>query len=60
MSNALDLYAKVEDLLGVNEVTPVLNEYYYETLEKMKFNSLLDVGCGSGGFLEQISNVILL
>ena len=55
MSSALDLYAKVEDLLGVNEVTPVLNEYYYETLEKMKFNSLLDVGCGSGGFLEQIS-----
>jgi predicted TPR repeat methyltransferase len=55
VSNALDLYAKVEDLLGVNEVTPILNEYYYETLEKMKFNSLLDVGCGSGGFLEQIT-----
>ena len=55
MSNALDLYAKVEDLLGVNEVTPILNEYYYETLEKMTFKSLLDVGCGSGGFLEQIS-----
>jgi predicted TPR repeat methyltransferase len=55
MSNALDLYAKVEDLLGVNEVTPVLNEYYYEQLETMKFKSLLDVGCGSGGFLEQIT-----
>ena len=55
MSNALDLYAKVEDLLGVNEVTPILNEYYYKTLEKMTFKSLLDVGCGSGGFLEQIS-----
>ncbi len=55
MSNALDLYAKVEDLLGVNEVTPILNEYYYEALEKMTFKTLLDVGCGSGGFLEQIS-----
>ena len=55
MSNALDLYAKVEDLLGVNEVTPILNEYYYDALEKLEFNSLLDVGCGSGGFLEQIS-----
>ena len=57
MSNALDLYAKVEDLLGVNEVTPVLNEYYYEALEKLKFTRLLDVGCGSGGFLEQISKL---
>jgi len=55
VSNALDLYAKVEDLLGVNEVTPILNEYYYEKLETIDFNSLLDVGCGSGGFLEQIT-----
>lgn len=55
MSNALDLYAKVEDLLGVNEVTPILNEYYYETLDTLAFKSLLDVGCGSGGFLEQVA-----
>jgi len=55
MSNALDLYAKVEDLLGVNEVTPILNEYYHETLEKMEFNTLLDVGCGSGGFLSELA-----
>ncbi len=55
MSNALDLYAKVEDLLGVNEVTPILNEYYYEALEGLEFNSLLDVGCGSGGFLQNIT-----
>lgn len=55
MSNALDLYAKVEDLLGVNEVTPVLNAYYYETLEQMEFKTLLDVGCGSGGFLGELA-----
>jgi predicted TPR repeat methyltransferase len=55
VSNALDLYAKVEDLLGVHEVTPVLNAYYHETLEKMEFKTLLDVGCGSGGFLLELS-----
>ncbi len=53
VSNALDLYAKVEDLLGVNEVTPILNEYYNETLDNLAFKTLLDVGCGSGGFLAQ-------
>ena len=55
MSNALDLYAKVEDLLGVHEVTPVLNEYYFDTLETLEAKTLLDVGCGSGGFLEELS-----
>ena len=54
MSNALDLYAKVEDLLGVDEVTPILNAYYHETLADMEFKTLLDVGCGSGGFLLEL------
>jgi len=53
--NALDLYAKVEDLLGVHEVTPILNEYYFDTLDTLEFKTLLDVGCGSGGFLEELS-----
>lgn len=55
MSNALDLYAKIEDLLDVNEVTPILNAYYFKTLKDIKFNTLLDVGCGSGGFLSELS-----
>jgi len=55
VSNALDLYAKVEDLLGVAEVTPLLNSYYHETLENIEFKTLLDVGCGSGGFLLELS-----
>jgi len=53
--NALDLYAKVEDLLGVTEVTPILNEYYFNALDTLTFKTLLDVGCGSGGFLEELS-----
>jgi len=55
MSNALNLYAKVEDLLGVEEVTPLLNAYYLETLEGLKCQKLLDVGCGSGGFLLELA-----
>ena len=57
MPKALDLYAKVEDLLGVNEVTPKLYENYFYTLENLDFNSLLDVGCGRGEFLRQLTNL---
>jgi len=55
VSNALDLYAKVEDLLGVAEVTPILNEYYFNSLDELNVKKLLDIGCGSGGFLEELS-----
>ena len=53
MLNGLDLYSKVEDLLGVNEVTPTLYRHYFLTLDRLKFNSLLDIGCGRGEFLAQ-------
>ncbi len=55
-STALDLYAKVEDLLGVKEVSAKLYAHYFLALNSIEFNSLLDVGCGSGGFLYQIEN----
>jgi SAM-dependent methyltransferase len=54
--NSLDLYSRVEDLLGVNEASVMLYEYYFATLESLEFNSLLDVGCGRGAFLEQVKN----
>lgn len=52
---ALDLYARVEDLLGVYEAAPRLYAHYFLTLQGLEFGSLLDVGCGSGEFIAQIS-----
>lgn len=53
---ALDLYAKVEDLLGVKEASPRLYAHYLLFLQSLEFDSLLDVGCGSGDFLLQMQN----
>lgn len=53
-SNALDLYAKAEDLLGVYEVAPKLYNFYYNFLDQLQFNSLLDIGCGGGTFLQEL------
>ncbi|WP_292658870.1 class I SAM-dependent methyltransferase [Nitratifractor sp.] len=60
MSNspsALDLYAKVEDLLGVKEAAPRLYAHYLLALQAIDFRSLLDVGCGSGDFILQMQGV---
>jgi len=55
---SLDLYAKVEDLLGVQEVTPTLYAHYLLFLQEANPTSLLDVGCGSGLFLEQMQQAL--
>jgi len=52
---ALDLYAKVEDLLGVKDAAPDLYAYYFRFLDRTGFDSLLDVGCGSGDFLLELA-----
>ena len=52
--NALDLYAKVEDILGIKEAAPDLYAHYYLFLNSVSFDSILDVGCGSGDFLLQV------
>jgi len=57
-SDSLDLYAKVEDLLGVKEAAPSLYAHYLLFLNTIKFDSLLDVGCGSGDFLRQMQNAL--
>ena len=51
---ALNLYAKVEDLLDIKEYAKKLYSYYYPLLDRLEFNSLLDIGCGRGEFLEEV------
>ncbi len=57
-ADALDLYAKVEDLLGVKEAAPSLYAHYLLFLNSAPFETLLDVGCGSGDFLYQMKKAL--
>ena len=57
-SDSLDLYAKVEDLLGVKEAAPKLYAHYLLFLYSQEFETLLDVGCGSGDFLRQMQGTL--
>ncbi|SFV51456.1 hypothetical protein MNB_SV-8-735 [hydrothermal vent metagenome] len=57
-ANSLDLYAKVEDLLGVKEAAPHLYAHYLLFLQTIDFDTLLDVGCGSGDFLIQMQQAL--
>lgn len=57
-AESLDLYAKVEDLLGVKEAAPSLYAHYLLFLNSIDFDTLLDVGCGSGDFLRQMHGAL--
>ena len=51
----LELYAKIEPLLGFKETIEELYDFYIELLKSYKPNSLIDIGCGSGAFLKRVS-----
>ena len=57
-SDSLDLYSKVEDLLGVKEAAPSLYAHYLLFLNTQDFDTLLDIGCGSGDFLRQMQGAL--
>lgn len=50
----LDLYSKVEHLLGIEEATEALYDVYRGELDDYEVKTLLDVGCGRGGFMERL------
>lgn len=52
----LDLYAKAEHLLGIEEATEALYDLYRSELDEYKVKTLLDVGCGRGGFMHRMKS----
>ena len=52
---ALDLYALSETLLPNAEAQTYLYNLYYDLLDELRPASVLDIGCGSGAFLEGIA-----
>jgi len=51
---ALDLYAKVEDMLALQEASSALYAHYLLAMQEISPKSVLDVGCGSGIFIDSI------
>jgi len=52
----LELYARIEPLLGFEEEAQRLYELYIEILESWKPETLIDIGCGSGKFLSFVES----
>lgn len=52
----LDLYAKAEHLLGIEEATEALYDLYRSELDELNVKTLLDVGCGRGGFMKRMTS----
>jgi cyclopropane fatty-acyl-phospholipid synthase-like methyltransferase len=52
----LDLYAKAEHLLGIEEATEALYDLYRSELDEYNVKTLLDVGCGRGGFMRRMES----
>jgi len=50
----LDIYALSEDLLGLSEAATSLYGSYLTLLSGIDFDSLIDIGCGGGDFLETL------
>jgi len=53
MSDSLDLYSKVEHLLGIEESTTYLHTLYIEVLYNYEIKTLLDIGCGTGDLMQK-------
>jgi len=55
--SSLDLYAKIEPLIGFYEAYEELYDEYEKIISKIKPKTLLDVGCGNGNFLKRFDYI---
>lgn len=54
MINPLDLYAKIESLIGFDAQYEKLYQIYLQLLHSLHVKTILDVGCGNGTFLKHM------
>lgn len=59
MINPLDLYAKIESLIGFDAQYEKLYQIYLQLLDSLHVKSILDVGCGNGTFLKHLKDAQL-
>lgn len=50
----LDLYAKIEPYLDLEEATYTLHKEFMRFIMENSLNNILDIGCGRGYFLENL------
>ena len=53
--DSLNLYAKIEPMIGFYEEYDNLYEIYFTILKNLDLKKVLDVGCGNGSFLKKIA-----
>ncbi|MFK5880713.1 MAG: methyltransferase domain-containing protein [Sulfurospirillum sp.] len=51
---ALDLYAKIEPMIGFYDEYEELYDKYLDILEALDAKRILDIGCGNGKFLQKL------
>jgi len=56
LTNPLDLYAKIEPLIGFYDEYKKLYSSYLQLLRTLHVNSVLDIGCGNGKLLKLLEN----
>ena len=56
MINPLDLYAKIESLIGFDAQYESLYQTYLSVLKSLHVKTILDVGCGNGTFLKHLAD----